>query len=589
MRDGRIEMAVQEERLSRVKNDEGFPIKALGSIIERTKLAPGDISRVAIAGTHGHLEAPIFFYLGQAGSLGGTSAITYKILARLAGMTKIKKLKHSYFNKDKYLSFLRDRLAKHSIPPVALRLYDHHTCHAASAYYGSPFDEALVITQDGRGDLLSGGAWLASKDGMTNIYKQGAEDSLAQLYALVTRHLGFKPLRHEGKITGLAAYGRPTGLGKEIMNFFKIMENGQLKRKDSGIEQRKKAIIVAKATVKERQMIEASPEEYRGFNEFGLFFNYWLNEAAALASREDVSYAIQWATEEVMVKSLKNLIASQSQGSEDINLCLAGGLFANVRVNQRMREASPQIRNVYIHPAMGDAGLAVGAAYLADQEMQSLQRRPEIMAHVYLGDGYGDEQIEATLRTWPNRLRYERCDNLEQAVAQQVAAGAIVGLFQGRMEFGPRALGNRSILIRPTHKAINNEVNKRLRRTEFMPFAPSVLDYRASDYFEGYSEDHVAAEFMTITYNVRPEKQDEIQAVVHVDGTARPQVVKKQNNRLFYGILQEYEKLTGIGCLVNTSFNMHEEPIIRSPEDALRAFDQNSVDLLCIGSFLVNR
>jgi carbamoyltransferase len=274
-----------------------------------------------------------------------------------------------------------------------------------------------------------------------------------------------------------------------------------------------------------------------------------------------------------------------------VPVVLAGGVFANVRVNQKIREL-PGVTDVYIQPAMGDQGLSLGAALLAFAEthkdaetLLSEDIRPCRMDNVYLGPEYSSWEILSACES--ANADVQQVPNIEKRIAEWIHQGFVVGYYRGRMEFGPRALGHRSILARPTDRSINDALNKRLRRTEFMPFAPSILAEHAGEYFEDYQPGQAASEYMTITYNVRKEYRQQIQAVVHVDETARPQVVHHEKEPFYYRVISEYYNLSGIPAIINTSFNVHEEPIVCTPYDALRSFLENCVDILVMGNFVV--
>jgi carbamoyltransferase len=259
-----------------------------------------------------------------------------------------------------------------------------------------------------------------------------------------------------------------------------------------------------------------------------------------------------------------------------------------VKVNQRVRELDC-VDDVYVHPNMGDGGLAMGAAYAVWSDRVHRAGEvplPRFLPTVYLGPSYSDAQIESALKK--SGLAYEKHADIENRVAELIRQDRIVGRFNGRMEYGPRALGNRSILASATDKRINDWLNKRLKRTEFMPFAPSILEEDAADFFLGWSSQHTPARFMAMTYDMPNEKAALVPAVSHVDLTARPQVVRKKDNPSYYRIIERYKALTGLPVIINTSFNMHEEPIVCTPEDAIRSLVDGSVDVLAIGNYIVH-
>lgn len=575
--DGVLHSAVQEERLTRIKQFEGFPSESIRFLLKEANLTSSEVDSIAIAGESQYIENPFYVYCPK-GTLWPRSSLS-RLAATIKGRFGRLSVLDRFIYQDKgYKTYLYNELKSVGIEEMRkVYFFDHHLCHAASAYYPSGYDQAIVITQDGRGDFLSGSAFYASKEELKLLIKQSSSSSLAQLYAGVTKFLGFTPLKHEGKITGLAAFGKKTDLQDKIAELFYIKKSGAIERNETEV------LRYSNYTDRERKLINASPNSYKNFTKFGISFQKWLEFNAAGLEPADVAFAIQTASENIVIESVLNIISFNSI-EKPISICLAGGLFANVKINQRIRECSPLIENVFVQPAMGDEGLAIGAAILVNIKKNLVCNK---LNHVYLGNVYSDNEIEQELKKWEHEYTFQKSDNIEKDVARLLEKRKIIGRFNGRMEFGPRALGNRSILIHPGDKDINDIVNKRLKRTEFMPFAPSVIDYRAKDYFMDYKPEHTAADWMTITYNVYPEKVEEIGAVVHIDNTARPQVVNSITNSSYYKIISEFNELTGVGCIVNTSFNMHEEPIVASPFDAMRAFDLGSIDCLAIGNFLV--
>ncbi|MFQ5768160.1 MAG: carbamoyltransferase C-terminal domain-containing protein, partial [Acidobacteriota bacterium] len=302
--------------------------------------------------------------------------------------------------------------------------------------------------------------------------------------------------------------------------------------------------------------------------------------------REDVAAALQKMTEDLVCDYVRDAV--RLTGKPDV--CLAGGVFANVRANQRIAEMEG-VRGLYVHPGMGDTGQATGAAlYVAASQAAAAgdaAASVRFLQDVYLGPSFSPARIEKAIAE--AGLSATRVPDPERFIARQIADKKIVGRLAGRMEYGPRALGNRSILADPTDRSINDWLNQRLHRTEFMPFAPSILEEEAGAWYKNWKKDHVAARFMTITYELMPGKEKEAAAVAHVDRTARPQIVRRQDNPSYHKILTEYRALTGLPLCINTSFNMHEEPIVCTPEDALRAFQEGSVDVLALEEFMIER
>jgi carbamoyltransferase len=270
------------------------------------------------------------------------------------------------------------------------------------------------------------------------------------------------------------------------------------------------------------------------------------------------------------------------------DLVLAGGVFANVKFNQKISELDC-VDSLYVYPDMGDGGLAYGAAMLSDVNCTRFDPQISKLRDVYLGPEFTDKDVKACIAKDPDILA-DLSDNIARESAVLIANKKILGWFQGRMEYGPRSLGNRSILATPVDANINRWLNERLKRTEFMPFAPSCL-YESSDQLFDIQKESLkrAAEFMTITFRVNEAWLDKVPAVIHVDNTARPQLVKKAANPAFYELLIEFEKLTGLPLVVNTSFNSHEEPIICNPNEAINALKRGIIDVLVIGNYVVRR
>ncbi len=375
--------------------------------------------------------------------------------------------------------------------------------------------------------------------------------SAGMFYALITELLGFRPMRHEGKVVGLAAMGDPQLLYKDFHAALRLSADG---------------LTLASEFVGDQA-------EARRLNH--------LKAAIAGHSRENISAAAQLVLEDVALDLVRNYL--KKTGLK--RLALNGGVFANVKLNQRIAML-PEVEEIFIFPGMSDTGNSVGAALLdmLAQDPDALKNN-EPLVDVYLGPAYEDAAIEAALAATGLQARKLDEAELVDIAAHAIHAGRIVGWFQGRMEFGPRALGNRSMLARPTESAINNWLNERLDRSEFMPFAPSVLAEHANELFEGVGKARHSAEFMTVTFDVVQEWRSRIPAVVHVDGTARPQLVRADRNPLYHKLISAYHALSGIPVVLNTSFNVHEEPIVCAPREAIHAYVEKRVDCLAVGRY----
>lgn len=441
--------------------------------------------------------------------------------------------------------------------------YDHHLCHAASAYFPGGMQKALVVTLDGVGDWLSSRVLRGENGILTPLAQYYAEEAPTGFnYELVTAMLGFHPLRHAGKVTGLAAFGQDNPRCESALSDFLAGVWRSHRRNGWGYE----------------DLLRVRPEVQRPR------FEWLRNRVFGEFSNEDIAHAIQKRTEDEVCR----LIGSHMRQQPDIeNVALAGGVFGNVKVNQRIKALG--FKNIFIQPAMSDAGLCLGASLLEVCRQNGGRLQPYRLRHVFLGPGFTEQEIWRDISRAGLKADILTEEEVVEAAAQYLARGKVVAHFHGRMEFGPRALGNRSILYSAGDPSVNTWLNHRLNRTEFMPFAPAVLAEHAHEYFTGLSGAEHAAEFMTITFDCTEKARREIPAAVHVDGTARPQLVTQHSNPRFYGILSAYHRLAGIPACINTSFNMHEEPIVATPEDAIRAFRLGRLDILVLQNYLVTR
>lgn len=435
--------------------------------------------------------------------------------------------------------------------------FEHHLCHMASAYYCAGMSDAEVVSVDGVGDLLSAvvGKGSNGKVWITDHYFQ-SQHIAGQAYEIVTGMLGFNPDRHPGKVTGLAAYAdAPVELVNELDRWF----SEQYRR--GATENWFYLIHTADADANLARLRELRHTR----------FGKW--------TKEEISSAIQYMLE----RDVLALIRKHIPQPEGKNIVLAGGVFANVKLNQRVKSLG--FANIFIQPAMGDEGTGFGAAILAAHQRKPFD--PYRLHDVYLGPEFSPHEIRTALDA--AQLQYEELTGgqMELRLAKLLHEGYIIARFQGRMEFGPRALGNRSILYHTKDPAANDWLNRQLNRSEFMPFAPVTLMEHAHSCYSNVSGAEHTAEFMTITFDATATMRAQSPACVHVDGTARPQFIRRQVNPSIYDTLTEYYRLSGIPSLINTSFNMHEEPIICTPTEAVKAFLAANLDGLAIGDYLV--
>jgi carbamoyltransferase len=447
-------------------------------------------------------------------------------------------------------SRIRSILSEHFGIGAPVHFFHHHYSHATSAYYTSGFRDALVVTMDGGGDGHCSHVYSVRDGRWEHLAAIDSYDSLGNYYAYITAICGYKAKRHEGKITGLAPRGEPRF--KKLLSSMIAAEHGRLVNRGQ--------VLFDQAM---KRILDSLPRDW---------------------TKEDLAASIQVVAEEVACRHIAYWV--EKTGHE--NVALSGGLFANVRINEEIH-LLPGVRQTFIHPGMSDEGLAVGAALALDAEQDpeaARTREPVGLPHVYLGNEYDDREIARALEEAELLATLHR-GGIEAEIAEKLAQGKVVARFHGKMEYGPRALGNRSILYQPGDPSVNDWLNELLRRTEFMPFAPSSLDEESALLYTNFEGATDTARFMTITFHCTPWMQERCSGVVHVDGTARPQLVREEDNPSYHRIIAEYYRRTGVPVIINTSFNIHEEPIVRTPEDAVRAFLDSGLDYLAIGNFMV--
>jgi len=538
--DGRIVKVVMEERLTRVKQQAGFPTRSVETIFREIGLSPRDVDLVTYPFFRWQAEGreKLAGYLADLAHVGqqlGDPPGWLRHQAYYLGWLAVTTWSHRHWN-----AVLRRGLRGCGLGRTPLAYVPHHAAHAASAYFCASFDRALVATFDWYGSGLGGSIWLGEGGRMRLLKRIRYPHSLGLFYAQVTRALGFRWSRHEGKVVGLAAFGNADLLLPRVLARFQQGEGDfrYLRAMDFG----------------------AAPR------------------LAARYRREDVAAAYQTALERVVVDLLRPYVHHYGLS----NVVLAGGVAANVKLNQRVHEMEG-VQGTFIHPAMGDDGTGVGGALYWLSKHGGLAPRP--LEHVYLGNELGQRETERAVRQ--GGLRFEHVPDIERRVAALLAEGKVVARVAGAAEYGPRALGHRSILCSAADPSINDWLNARLQRSEFMPFAPITLFEERDACYRGVAGAEHAARFMTITFDCTAEMRRDAPAAVHVDGTARPQLVERHVSPGLHTLLTEYRRLTGRPSLINTSFNMHEEPIVAAAEDAIRTFQRGGLDYLAIEDFLV--
>lgn len=450
--------------------------------------------------------------------------------------------------------------------PAPKHYFSHHLSHLASSYYISGFQSATGLVYDAGtyNDYTFGGLFDCSgiKLKTLDLFNLNTESKFTLLYAFVTAILGFSPNKHEGKITGLAAYGQPTQRCRDFLN--KLLTTDYFTVTGSFEWVNRYSKDTPPSFIAYQHHKDAVAEELKSFK------------------REELAATVQTMAEEHIISILNN---AKKQGFiRHPNICLSGGLFANVKINQRVKEWG--FENVFVAPPMTDDGTALGAALLLAAEKGGL-KAPTRIQDMFLGIASTPEEAKQALKEF--EVAYTRPENPAEEIAMALHSGLSVAVVQGRCEFGPRALGNRSVLASAQDPDINQQLNKKFHRTEFMPFAPMTMWEDAEACYKNIKGAKHTAEFMTMTFDCTPEMKKLCPAVVHIDGTARPQLVRKEAHPLIYQIITHYKKLSGRPAIINTSYNMHEEPIVGTATDAIKAFLESGIDLLFIEGYLIRR
>lgn len=556
LKDGQIVAAVEEERFTRVKHSAGFPVLAVQYCLQRAGIEIGDVAHIGLSQVpSAHLINKITFVLHNR------LLFSHQGLDRLRSAEKICDVK----------TVLAESMnVRESSLTMQFHNLEHHIAHMASAFLVSPFKQAAVISVDGFGDFCSTMLGQAEDVNIEEIGSVMFPHSLGLFYTAVSQYLGFDRYGDEGKVMGLAPYGEPAYLDK-MMDI--------AKPSDTAAFELNLDYFTLDASGIEMSWDQGTPhiaQVYSGkFGEaFGPSRGY---DEEITDHHRNIAASLQKCLEFHLFRILNDL--HKRTGSP--NLCMAGGVAYNSVANGLIKKNTP-FRNLFVQPAAGDSGTALGVAFYIWNTLLGNQRN-YVMRDSYLGPEYSEEDLEQALRSVG--ADYRRYDDIEERAAELLASGKIVGWFQDRMEFGPRALGNRSILADPRKEEIKDVLNLRIKHREsFRPFAPSVLQ----EYVEEYFEDSFESPFMLMVFKVRPEQRHNIPAIKHVDHTGRIQSVSKAANPKFWKLINSFRRQTGIPLLLNTSFN-ENEPIVCSPQDALQCFTTTQMDALVLGNFLLLR
>lgn len=538
--------AIEEERLTRIKHDSAYPYQSIRFCLARENIASEQVDTVVIGwNPHGHFWKKYEFLFHKS--------LHPKVMRR-----KINFLRHLYFGT------LNDgRITQHLFPNAQVKYIEHHMAHAASAFFASPFNKASIISLDGRGEWSTGLLGLGEGTSINKLQESFWPQSLGLLYLAFTRYLGFGNY-DEYKVMGLAAYGKPTYIDEMREKVFRFDPN---------------KIFHVSTDYVQHQSYSAC--------EKGVYWTPRVEEVFGPARKHDeditqvhmdIANSLQTRLNEVGVEITKHLL----QLTSIKDLCLSGGVCLNGVMNYQIQKQL-SLENIFIQPASNDGGISLGAALFAYHSLYGNRERIEFN-HAYWGSDYSNEEIEKELNTYG--IAAYRLTDTAGTVAKLLKDGKIIGWFQGRSELGPRALGSRSILADPRPAENKDVVNARIKfREEFRPFAPSVLEEYSNEWFELER----SSPYMLMIPKVRDEKRHIIQAVTHVDGTARPQTVSKHANPKYYSLIDSFFKLTSCPMILNTSFNVRGEPIVENPSDALRCFFSTGLDYLILGDFIVSK
>jgi len=561
IKDGSLITAAEEERFRRIKHWAGFPEKAVKHCLWSAGLGLEDIDYIAInRDPKANLYKKVLFTLRKRPSFA-------LIKDSLKNALKVKDIK----------IIMSERLGMKG-QKIKAELYhiEHHRAHMASAFFVSPFERAAILSIDGFGDFVSTMMEIGEGNKIEVIDQVNFPHSLGLFYTALTQYLGFPKYGDEYKVMGLSAYGRPIYL-KEMEEIVRLKQNGRFELNLDYFVHHSEGVSML---WEDSEPILGRAYSDRLIEKFGPERRYG---EPITEHHQDIAASLQAMYEKAFFHILNYLY----ERTKIKNLCLAGGCALNSVANGKIFDNTP-FKEVYIQPAANDAGGSLGAAYYLYHQIFGKQRN-FVMDKVYWGPDFSEAEISEKLKVRSeelNNCKIEKIDNedkLCKKVAKYIADGKVVGWFQGRMEWGPRALGNRSILVDPRRAEMKDILNARIKRREpFRPFAPSILLEAVGEYFEKDYPDP----FMIKVYPIKEDKRKVIPAVTHVDGTGRLQTVSKEENPLYYKLIKEFEKITGVPVVLNTSFN-ENEPIVCTPDEALDCFLRTKMDVLVLGNVII--
>jgi len=574
LQDGMLLAAAEEERFSRRKHDSEYPSQAIRFCLETAKIQPSDLDYVVF------YEKPFVKFERILTTALHTAPRSLDLFHRAMKNWLVDRL------------WIKNLLQRElNIDPARLLFSEHHLSHAASAFFCSPFDEAAVLTVDGVGEWATASSGIGKGDQIKIDKEIRFPHSLGLLYSVFTAFLGFEVNEGEYKVMGMAPYGEPRYVDK-VEKLVRVDNDGSFRLDMDYFSYHYSPTQAFTAKFVELFGPPREPESYF-FTQSSGYPSYFGAKPAnfnELTKRNeyyaDIAASIQRVTEEILLKMVNALHRDTGQR----RLCMAGGVALNSVANGRVLKETP-FEELYIQPAAGDSGAAVGAALYAYHMLLGQPRR-FVMEHAYWGEGFSDGAIHDTLAAQNIRAE-DFCDDekLIDRVADWLSHGKVAGWFQGKFEWGPRALGHRSIIADPRREEMKDVVNTKIKfREPYRPFAPSVLEDRASEWFDlAQPERHYPNRFMLYVVDVKDGAKGKLPAITHVDGSARLQTVRQDTAPLYYRLIEKFGQVTGVPVLLNTSFNLRGEPIVTSPSDALKTFYNSGLDFLVLGNCIVSK
>ena len=561
-------LAISEERVTRIKNFHGFPFNAINEIFKIKKLNWNHITKLVITSK----------YLKTLKS--------YKLLSLFKGESEDYSNEVSFKKRRDYFKyFFKKKISFHEHLKIFLKkkLYygkviylDHHLCHVASSYAMFPLKKCFFLSLDGGGDSKNWTLQNMKRGKFKCLEKNHNEnniiyDSPADIYSNTCKFLGFKRNQDEGKLMGLAATGNPKC--KDYFDNLLKFENGQFYSK-LGSQKSKNFLVKIYKLI--------------NFLLFGITYdksqiNDMKKKLKCFESR-DIACSLQIWCEEIILKLLD--FYKKKYNFKNFSLLLSGGFFANILVNKKIREQK-LFKKILVTPNMGDGGLTLGGAFIVSNKVLKKKYFSKIKKNIFFGPEYRELDFSKSSKFKDFKIIKSNLNEISEVISDELVRNKIIGIFNYKMEFGPRALCSRSILANPKNLEMVSTLNKRLKRSEYMPFGPIIRDIDAQNFLKGFDSNDYSSLFMTTAYKTINSLQQIAPCVVHIDLTARPQVLNKKENQLCYKILSKFYSRTKIPVLINTSFNVHEEPIVMKPEDCIEPLKTRVIDTLVINNFII--